>query len=73
MVVSFFLENDSVGSSRARAATQSLLELNPDVRGDYIDESVEHVLTHTQDFFNGFSVVITSSLPEKQVTNSCCV
>lgn len=66
---SFFLENDSVGNSRARAATQSLLELNPDVRGDYIDESVEHVLTHTQDFFNGFSVVITANLPEKQVVN----
>lgn len=62
---SFFLENDSVGMSRARAATQSLLELNPDVRGDYIDESVEHLLAHTQDFFNGFSVVITSNLPEK--------
>lgn len=56
-----------MGTSRARAAAQNLLELNPDVRGDYVDESVEHVLTHTQEFFNGFSVVITSSLPEKQV------
>lgn len=62
---SFFLENDSIGLSRARAATQNLVELNSDVRGDYIDESIEHVMSHTQNFFNGFSVVIASCLPEK--------
>ncbi|XP_018574459.1 NEDD8-activating enzyme E1 regulatory subunit [Anoplophora glabripennis] len=61
----FFLENDSIGLSRAQVATQCLLELNPDVRGDYIDESPEHVMSHTQDFFNNFTVVIASALPEK--------
>lgn len=63
--LSFFLEVDSVGSSRAQAATRCLLELNPDVRGDYIEESAEHIMTHTEDFFNNFSIVIASSLPEK--------
>lgn len=62
---SFFLETDSIGLSRAQAATQCLLELNSDVRGDYIDESPEHVMSHTQDFFNNFSVVIATALPEK--------
>lgn len=62
---SFFLENDSLGSSRAQVATQVLLELNPDVRGDYIDESVEHLLAHSPDFFNSFTLVIATSLPEK--------
>ncbi|KAJ8983471.1 hypothetical protein NQ317_014929 [Molorchus minor] len=61
----FFLENDSLGMSRAQVATQSLLELNPDVRGDYIDESPEHVMSHTQDFFSNFSVVVATALPEK--------
>lgn len=51
--------------SRAQVATQNLLELNPDVRGDYIDESVDHIMAHSQDFFDTFSVVIATCLPEK--------
>uniref|UniRef100_A0A6P7FQU9 NEDD8-activating enzyme E1 regulatory subunit n=1 Tax=Diabrotica virgifera virgifera TaxID=50390 RepID=A0A6P7FQU9_DIAVI len=61
----FFLESDSIGTSRAQVSTQCLLELNPDVRGDFIDESPEHVMSHTQDFFNKFTVVIATALPEK--------
>lgn len=59
------MESDSLGLSRAQAATQCLLELNPDVRGDYIDEYPEHVMSHTQDFFKHFTVVIATALPEK--------
>ncbi|KAF7271077.1 hypothetical protein GWI33_016037 [Rhynchophorus ferrugineus] len=61
----FFLEKESLNSSRAQIATQCLLELNPDVRGDYIDESVEHVISNTQNFFKNFDVVIATALPEK--------
>ncbi|XP_066256113.1 nedd8-activating enzyme E1 regulatory subunit [Euwallacea similis] len=61
----FFLENDSLGLSRAQVATQSLLELNPDVRGDYIDESAEHIISNTQHFFKNFDVVIATALSEK--------
>ncbi|EFA00552.1 nedd8-activating enzyme E1 regulatory subunit [Tribolium castaneum] len=61
----FFIESDSIGMSRAQVATQNLLELNPDVRGDYIDESVDHIMAHSQDFFDTFSVVIATCLPEK--------
>ncbi|CAG9824867.1 unnamed protein product [Phaedon cochleariae] len=61
----FFLDSDSIGMSRAQVATQCLLELNPDVRGDYIDESPEHIMSHTQDFFNKFTVVVATALPEK--------
>lgn len=56
--------------SRAQAATRCLLELNPDVRGDYIEESAEYIMSHTEDFFNNFTVVIASSLPEKYEYNS---
>lgn len=62
---SFFLENDSLGLSRAQVATQVLLELNPDVRGDYIDESPEQLLNHNPDFFSSFTLVVATSLPEK--------
>lgn len=46
-------------------ATQCLLELNPDVRGDYIDETSEHIISNTQNFFKNFDVVIGTALSEK--------
>ncbi|XP_043288397.1 NEDD8-activating enzyme E1 regulatory subunit [Venturia canescens] len=61
----FFLDADSVGKSRAQVATQMLLELNPDVRGDYIDEGPDQILENSPEFFNNFSVVVTTALPEK--------
>lgn len=62
---SFFLDSESVGTSRAQAATQSLIELNQEVVGDYIDESLENVMAQNQDFLGSFTVVIASCLPEK--------
>ncbi|GLH15708.1 hypothetical protein R5R35_001352 [Gryllus longicercus] len=63
----FFLDHDSVGKSRAQATIQLLLELNPDVRGDYVDESVEQVLENNPDFFNNFSVVISTQISERVI------
>lgn len=56
--------------SRAQVATQALLELNLDVRGDYIDEAPEHVLSHSENFFTNFDLVIAAALSEKYV-ESC--
>ncbi|XP_011308267.1 NEDD8-activating enzyme E1 regulatory subunit [Fopius arisanus] len=61
----FFLDADSVGKSRAQVATQLLVELNQDVRGDYIDEGPEEILYNSPDFFNSFTVVVATALPEK--------
>ncbi|XP_033327564.1 nedd8-activating enzyme E1 regulatory subunit APP-BP1 [Megalopta genalis] len=63
----FFLEADSVGKSRAQVAMQMLLELNSDVRGDYIDEEPEQILYNSPDFFNNFTVVVATSLTEKSL------
>lgn len=63
----FFLDGESVGKSRAQVATQMLLELNPDVRGDYIDEGPEQILENSPDFFNNFTVVVATSLLEKSL------
>ncbi|XP_031850383.1 nedd8-activating enzyme E1 regulatory subunit APP-BP1 isoform X1 [Nomia melanderi] len=63
----FFLEADSVGKSRAQIAMQMLLELNSDVRGDYIDEEPEQILYNSPDFFNNFTVVVATSLNEKSL------
>lgn len=46
---------------------QLLQELNPDVRGDYVDESVEYLLQNNPDFFRTFSVVIASSIKETTI------
>ena len=67
LIYSFFLDADSVGKSRAQVSTQRLLELNPDVRGDFIDETFEQILSNSPDFFNNINLVIASSLPEKYV------
>uniref|UniRef100_A0A6M2DU04 NEDD8-activating enzyme E1 regulatory subunit n=1 Tax=Xenopsylla cheopis TaxID=163159 RepID=A0A6M2DU04_XENCH len=61
----FFLELNSIGQSRAQACARLLLELNPDVRGDYVDESPEQLLEKNPDFFRNFNVVIATALSEK--------
>lgn len=61
----FFLDTESVGKSRAQIATQLLLELNPDVRGDYVDESPQQLFENNPHFFNNFSVIVTTALPER--------
>ncbi|KDR22868.1 NEDD8-activating enzyme E1 regulatory subunit [Zootermopsis nevadensis] len=61
----FFLDTESCGKSRAQVATRLLLELNPDVRGDYVDENIDQLLENNPDFFNNFSVVIGTSLTER--------
>ncbi|XP_024943494.1 NEDD8-activating enzyme E1 regulatory subunit isoform X2 [Cephus cinctus] len=64
---SFFLDSESISKSRAQVATQMLLELNPDVRGDYVDEGPEQILSNSPDFFNNFAVVVATALPEKAI------
>uniref|UniRef100_W8BRW6 NEDD8-activating enzyme E1 regulatory subunit n=1 Tax=Ceratitis capitata TaxID=7213 RepID=W8BRW6_CERCA len=63
--INFFLDASSVGQSKARACMQLLEELNTDVNGDFVDESVDWVLTNRPAFFDTFDVVIASNLNEK--------
>ena len=48
-------------------ATQLLMELNPDVKGDYIEESCDQLLSNNPEFFFSFSVVIATGMAEKYV------
>jgi len=59
----FFLSRDSIGKNRAQVAVASLLELNPDVAGDSIDESPSEILRSRPDFFASFDVVVVTRLP----------
>lgn len=62
---SFFFDSNSIGQSKAKCSMQLLQEMNPDVSSDYLDESIETILTNNPEFFNSFKVVIASSLKEK--------
>lgn len=63
----FFLDRKLIGQSRAQAATEFLLELNEDVDGDFIEESVDVLLDNNPEFFNNFSLVIVTQLPERSL------
>lgn len=63
----FFLDRKLIGQSRAQAATEFLLELNEDVDGNFIEESVDVLLDSNPAFFNNFSLVIVTDLPEKSL------
>lgn len=64
-VFSFFLDVENIGKSRAEIATQLLLELNPDVHGDYVDENPLQLFENNPHFFNSFTLVIATNLPER--------
>ncbi|XP_038070147.1 NEDD8-activating enzyme E1 regulatory subunit-like [Patiria miniata] len=61
----FFLDKDSLGKSRAQITTELLLELNSDVRGDFVEESAEQLLENNPQYFTTFNVVIATDLVER--------
>ncbi|XP_064091598.1 NEDD8-activating enzyme E1 regulatory subunit-like [Macrobrachium nipponense] len=65
----FFVDGDSVGRPRGEVALQLLLELNPDVRGTFVDQPLQEILDNQPDFFSPFSVVIATCLPEREREN----
>ncbi len=62
---SFFLDQDSLGKSRAEYTTKLLLELNPDVNGEAVEEHPESLLKQNPNFFNRFTVVVACQIDEK--------
>lgn len=63
----FFVSRNSLGESRSKVCTQLLTELNPDVRGDHIEESLEVVLDSNPKLFANFSVVIASNVWQESI------
>lgn len=60
----FFIESDSIGRLRGEVALHLLLELNTDVRGTFVEQPVEEILTNQPDFFNSFTIVVATCLTE---------
>ena len=61
----FFLTQSCIGSNRGKVTSRLLNELNPDVRGDYVEESLEQLLDsshHHHDIFSTYNLVIACDL-----------
>ncbi|KAJ1566613.1 NEDD8-activating enzyme E1 regulatory subunit, partial [Cladochytrium tenue] len=70
----FFLDSSKIGSSRGAVATEQLLELNEEVSGKAIEQSLEDVLRKDPTFFRGFTLVIATAVEEQallQLANVC--
>ncbi len=61
----FFLEREFIGQPRGSVATRLLMELNPEVRGDCVDESADQILRNRPDFFKDFDLVIATEIGER--------
>ena len=61
------MNHDSIGRYRGEIGLQSLLELNSDVSGYFVEECLEDILAQRPCFFESFSVVIGCNLIEKLV------
>lgn len=52
----FFLDNDCIGETKASQMCKLLKELNEDVKGEYLIDTLESILTHNPDFFKQFTI-----------------
>ncbi len=60
----FFVNADAVGKFRAKVAVELLVELNTEVRGSFIEDSVESLLDSNPNFFDPFTLVVATDIPE---------
>lgn len=66
----FFVHPSMIDQPRARVTCEFLRQLNPDVRGQYIDQpSIDQLLKQNTLNFNQFNVVITANLPMHTLSN----
>ncbi|KAI9347199.1 amyloid beta precursor protein binding protein 1 [Zopfochytrium polystomum] len=60
----FFIDHSAIGTSRAKATTDLLLELNDEVSGSFVDQSPASLLDSNPSFFHQFTMIITTALDE---------
>ncbi|OJD16197.1 hypothetical protein AJ78_03629 [Emergomyces pasteurianus Ep9510] len=58
--VNFFLDEGSLGKSRAQETCKFLLELNPDVEGDSLDKPIEKLLDDER-FLQSYTLIIITA------------
>ena len=58
----FLLDKGALGKSRAQAVTENLKELNPNVSGSFVEDTVDNVMASNVDFFQPFKLVIATQV-----------
>ncbi|KAK6531069.1 hypothetical protein TWF281_007895 [Arthrobotrys megalospora] len=60
----FFLDDNSIGLSRAQKTCELLCELNPEVQGHFINDTIENILKSAPEKLKDFTIVIaTGDIP----------
>ncbi|CAG8583865.1 9486_t:CDS:10 [Acaulospora morrowiae] len=65
--ITFFLDADKIGSSRAQAVTELLQELNEDVKGFHLAEDPVTIIETRPEYFLQFTIVIATEIPENSL------
>ncbi|OWA51852.1 NEDD8-activating enzyme E1 regulatory subunit [Hypsibius exemplaris] len=63
----FFVTAQDIGGFRAEAATRLLLEMNSDVKGQYMTDTLESLVANRPSFFQHFTIVIAADVPSEKL------
>ena len=61
----FFVDADDIDKSRAEIVLKNLLELNPDVKGNFIDKSSSEFLNDVNNDLGKYDIVIAANLKKE--------
>ncbi|CEL09451.1 Putative Complex: human APP-BP1 binds to the amyloid protein [Aspergillus calidoustus] len=70
--VNFFLEDESLGKSRAEETCRLLKELNPDVEGSFYSKTIAEILKEEPDFVSQYRLVLISGPIKHSSLQSLC-
>ncbi|KAE8356338.1 hypothetical protein BDV28DRAFT_110061 [Aspergillus coremiiformis] len=70
--VNFFLEEQSLGKSRAAETCRLLKELNPDVEGNFQSKPIAELLKKDPDFLPQYRLVLVSGPLKRSALNALC-
>ena len=62
----FFVDADDIGKLRAEVVLKNLLELNPDVKGNFIEKSSKEYLDDTNNDLSIYDIVIAANLKKEE-------
>eukprot|EP00347_Sterkiella_histriomuscorum_P009093 403342543 len=60
----FFVTHDSIGKSKAQVVTENLVELNPDVKGDYFNQEIHEFIENpaNQELIKSYQLIIATDI-----------
>ncbi|KAL2870658.1 NEDD8-activating enzyme E1 regulatory subunit [Aspergillus lucknowensis] len=70
--VNFFLEDESLGKSRAEETCRLLKELNPDVEGAFYSKHIAEILQEDTEFLSQHKLILVSGPVNRSMLQSLC-